>query len=50
MIIGAIVTTVLAIIIGHRRHRGGRSALLSQCAELGPGVHEVNGVTVTCGG
>jgi hypothetical protein len=25
------------------------AALLSQCADLGPGVHDVNGVTVTCG-
>jgi hypothetical protein len=24
-------------------------ALFSQCAALGPGVHDVNGVTVTCG-
>ena len=27
----------------------GASALLSQCADLGPGVHESNGVTITCG-
>ncbi|HYI60089.1 MAG TPA: DUF4190 domain-containing protein [Microlunatus sp.] len=48
VIIG-IVTTVLAIIIGGVAIAG-VMALLSQCAELGPGVHEVNGVTVTCGG
>jgi hypothetical protein len=24
------------------------AALLAQCADLGPGVHDVNGVTVTC--
>ena len=38
-----------AIIIGGVAIAG-VMALLSQCAELGPGVHEVNGVTVTCGG
>lgn len=27
----------------------GAAALISQCAELGSGVHEVNGVTYTCG-
>lgn len=27
----------------------GAGALLSQCADLGPGVHEVGGVTYTCG-
>jgi uncharacterized membrane protein len=27
----------------------GIGALTAQCAELGTGVHEVNGVTVTCG-
>ena len=26
----------------------GASALLAQCADLGPGVHESNGVTITC--
>ena len=26
----------------------GAAALMSQCAELGSGVHEVNGVTYTC--
>ena len=24
------------------------AALVAQCADLGPGVHDVNGVTVTC--
>ncbi|WP_344071444.1 DUF4190 domain-containing protein [Microbacterium sediminicola] len=24
-------------------------ALISMCGDLGPGVHDVNGVTVTCG-
>ena len=28
----------------------GFGALAAQCANLGPGVHEVGGVTVTCGG
>ena len=48
VIIG-IVTTVLAIIIGGIAIAG-VIALLNQCAQLGPGVHEVNGVTVTCRG
>ena len=48
-IIIGIVTTLLAIIIGGIAIAG-VIALLSQCAQLGPGVHEVNGVTVTCGG
>ena len=26
----------------------GGAALLGQCADLGPGIHEVNGVTITC--
>lgn len=47
VIIG-IVTTVFAIIFGAIAIAG-VVALLSQCAELGPGVHNVNGVTVTCG-
>jgi len=48
VIIG-IITTVLGIIfaiIGIAAF----IALLDQCAQLGPGVHNVNGVTVTCGG
>jgi hypothetical protein len=47
VIIG-IVTTVLALIFGAIAVAG-LIALLSQCAQLGPGVHTVNGVTVTCG-
>jgi uncharacterized membrane protein len=47
IVIGLIVLviTVIVIIVS----AAGASALLAQCAELGPGVHDVNGVTVTCG-
>jgi hypothetical protein len=48
-VIVGIVTTVLAIIIGGIAIAG-VIALLDQCAQLGPGVHNVNGVTVRCGG
>lgn len=48
VIIG-IVTTVLAIIFGAIAIVS-VVALFNQCAQLGPGVHNVNGVTVTCGG
>lgn len=47
-IIVGIVTTVVGLIVGAVAIIG-LVALLSQCAQLGPGVHEVNGVTVTCG-
>ena len=48
-IIVGILSTVVAIIIGIVSIVA-FTALLSQCAQLGPGVHNVNGVTVTCGG
>ena len=47
IVIGLLSTIgiVIAIVVGI----GGASALLAQCADLGPGVHELdNGVTVTC--
>jgi hypothetical protein len=47
IVLGLIGTIILAIIIGVSV--AGAGALLSQCAELGAGVHDVNGVTVTCG-
>jgi hypothetical protein len=40
----SIIGTIIAIVVGV----GAASALLEQCAELGSGVHEVNGVTITC--
>jgi hypothetical protein len=41
-----LIGTVIWIIVGV----AGAGALLAQCADLGPGVHELdNGVTVTCG-
>ena len=48
-IIVGILSTVVAIIIAVVSIAA-FTALLSQCAQLGPGVHDVNGVTVTCGG
>jgi hypothetical protein len=36
-----IIGTILFFVLGG-------VALFSQCAALGPGVHDVNGVTVTC--
>lgn len=46
-IIVAIVLMVLGLIVGLAV---GIPAfqLLSQCAELGPGTHQVNGVNITC--
>jgi predicted lipid-binding transport protein (Tim44 family) len=38
----AAVVTIAVIAVG-------AAALLSMCADLGQGVHQVNGVTVTCG-
>jgi hypothetical protein len=40
VLIGTIITFVVLGISS--------AALLSQCADLGPGVHQVSGVTVTC--
>ena len=48
-IIVGILSTVVAIIIGIVSIVA-LTAVLSQCAQLGPGVHDVNGATVTCGG
>lgn len=42
-IIVLVVTIIFWVVAGI-----GAAALLSQCADLGPGVHDVNGVTVTC--
>jgi hypothetical protein len=43
-ILGLIGTIIAIILIG-----AGVAALAAQCAELGSGVHEVGGVTYTCG-
>jgi hypothetical protein len=41
-----LIGTVIAIAVSV----AGAGALLAQCADLGPGIHELdNGVTVTCG-
>jgi hypothetical protein len=42
--IGTVIGTIVAIVL-----IVAAAALASQCAELGPGVHVVNGVTVACG-
>lgn len=47
IVIGLIGTIIIAIIIGVSV--AGAGALLGQCADLGAGVHEVGGVTITCG-
>jgi H+/Cl- antiporter ClcA len=39
LVIGIIISIALGV---------GAAALVSQCADLGTGVHEVNGVTITC--
>lgn len=39
--IGAIIGVIAIVALG--------ASVANQCAQLGPGVHEVNGVTVTCG-
>jgi hypothetical protein len=46
IVLGLIFTIVYIIIIGVSI--AGATALLGQCADLGPGVHEVGGVTYTC--
>ena len=48
IIIGAIGTVTYVIIIGVSI--AALSAIGQQCAELGPGVHENGGVTITCPG
>lgn len=51
----AVVAIVLSIIFGLiwiaavGTAIAGATALLQQCAELGEGIHEVSGVTYTCG-
>ena len=47
IVLGLIGTIIIVIIIAVSV--AGAGALLSQCADLGPGVHEVGGVTYTCG-
>lgn len=48
IVLGFIFLAITVIIIGVSV--AGASALLGQCAEYGPGVHELpNGVTLTCG-
>ena len=47
IVLGLIGTIIIAIIIAVSI--AGAAALLSQCADLGPGVHENGGVTITCG-
>jgi len=47
-IIVGILSTIVAIIIGIVSIIA-VTAVLTQCAQLGPGVHNVNGVTVNCG-
>ncbi|MEP6482214.1 MAG: hypothetical protein ABJA94_09430 [Rhodoglobus sp.] len=39
-----LIISIIAIAISV----AGASALLAQCGDLGPGVHDVSGVTVTC--
>lgn len=46
-IIVGIILTVLGIIL-FATIGIGFFTLLSQCADLGPGIHDVNGVMVTC--
>ena len=41
----AVVGTIIVIAVLAATAGG----LVTQCAELGPGVHEVGGVTITCG-
>ena len=43
-IIGIVITLIWVIVA-----IAGAVALISTCGDLGPGVHEVNGVIVTCG-
>jgi hypothetical protein len=38
-----VISIIVFIILGVTA-----AALVAQCADLGPGVHDVNGVTVTC--
>lgn len=46
-IIVGVLSTVVAIIIGIVSIIA-VTAVLSQCAQLGPGQHQVNGTTITC--
>ena len=47
IVLGLIGTILYVIIIGVAI--AGAAALLGQCADLGPGVHENGAVTITCG-
>lgn len=47
IVLGLIGTIIIAIIVAVSI--AGAAALLGQCADLGPGVHENGGVTITCG-
>ena len=47
IVVGLIGTIILAILIGVSV--AGAGALFGQCADLGPGVHDLNGVSLTCG-
>lgn len=46
-IIVGLVLTVIGLIVGGIAGFGAFQ-LISQCADLGPGAHQVNGVTITC--
>jgi hypothetical protein len=43
-----IIIAVILLVVSVLFFVLGGAALFSQCAALGPGVHDVNGVTVTC--
>ena len=47
IVLGLIFTIGYIIVFGSIA--AGLGALASQCADLGPGVHENGGVTITCG-
>jgi hypothetical protein len=47
IVLGLIGTIFYAILIAVAI--AGIVALTSQCADLGPGIHENGGVTITCG-
>jgi hypothetical protein len=40
MVVGVLVGILMVV---------GASLMVQQCAQLGPGVHQVNGSTITCG-
>lgn len=47
IIVGAVIT--LVYVVGGIALGVAASAVVKQCQDLGPGVHQVNGATVTCG-